>query len=128
MPKLLEYQGKRLLKEMGIPVPRGDVASTSQEALRIATEIGKPVAVKAQIGVTGRFKAGGIKFTDTPEEAEKAAAGLLGKDIKGARVTRVLVEERLDVERDRLCLQSPPGAEEASRRRQAGWFYGHLTG
>ena len=100
MPKLLEYQGKRLLKEMGIPVPRGDVASTPQEAFRIATEIGKPVAVKAQIGVTGRFKAGGIKFADTPDEAEKIAAGLLGKDIKGARVTRVLVEERLDIERE----------------------------
>ncbi|HEY91673.1 MAG TPA: succinyl-CoA synthetase subunit beta [Dehalococcoidia bacterium] len=100
MPKLLEYQGKRLLKDMGIPVPRGDVATTPEEARQIAAGIGKPVAIKAQIGVTGRFKAGGIKFADTPAEAEKAAAGLLGQNIKGARVSRVLIEEQLDIERE----------------------------
>ena len=100
MPKLLEYQGKRLLKEQGIPVPNGDVASTPQDAQRIAADIGKPVAIKAQIGVTGRFKAGGIKFANTPGEAEKAAAGLLGQDIKGTRVSRVLIEEQLDIERE----------------------------
>jgi len=100
MPKLLEYQGKRLLKDMGIPVPRGDVAATPEEAERIAAGIGKPVAIKAQIGVTGRFKAGGIKFADTPAEAGKAAAGLLGQNIKGAGVSRVLIEEQLDIERE----------------------------
>ncbi len=100
MPKLLEYQGKRLLRELGIAVPRGDVASTSQEARRIAEEVGKPVAVKAQVGVTGRFKAGGIRFAATPDEAEEAATGLLGKDIKGSVVDSVLVEEQLDIERE----------------------------
>jgi len=100
MPKLLEYQGKRLLKEQGIPVPGGDVATTPQEARQIAADIGKPVVIKAQIGVTGRFKAGGIKFAGTPAEAEKAAAGLLGQDIKGARVSRLLIEEQLDIERE----------------------------
>jgi len=100
MPKLLEYQGKRLLRELGIPVPRGDVASTPEEARRIAAEIGKPVAVKSQVGVTGRFKAGGIRFAATPEEAEKATTDLLGRDIKGALVSRVLVEEQLDIERE----------------------------
>lgn len=100
MSKLLEYQGKQLLKAQGLSVPAGGVASTPGGAFEIAREIGKPVAIKAQVGVTGRFKAGGVKFASTPEEAQQAAAELIGKDIKGARVEKVLVEERLDIERE----------------------------
>ncbi len=97
MPKLLEYQGKRLLRECGIPVPEGDIASTAKEARQIAEKLQKPVAIKSQIETTGRFKAGGIKFADNAGEAEKATEELLGKEIKGLKVEKVLVEEKLPI-------------------------------
>ena len=97
MPKLLEYQGKRLLRECGIPVPEGDIAATPREARQIAERLAKPVAIKSQIETTGRFKAGGIKFADNADEAERAAAELLGKEIKGLKVEKVLVEEKLTI-------------------------------
>jgi len=100
MPKLLEHQGKRLLREEGITVPEGDTASTPEEARRIAERLGKPVVIKSQIGATGRFKAGGIKFANTANEAEKVAEQLLGKSIQGLRVEKVLVEEKLDIDRE----------------------------
>jgi len=97
MTKLLEYQGKALLREQGLVIPEGGVAMTATEALHIARRINRPVALKAQIGVTGRFKAGGVKFAKTPGEAEKAAGELLGKVIKGAVVKKILVEAQLDI-------------------------------
>ena len=100
MPKLLEYQGKRLLREEGITIPEGNTASTPKEARKIAESLGKPVVIKSQIGATGRFKAGGIKFANTADEAEKLAEELLGKNIKGTKVEKVLVEEKLDVDRE----------------------------
>ena len=72
MPKLDEYQGKRLLKGQSIPVPEGDIAITPEKAHAIAQRLSKPVVSKSQIGVTGRFKADGIKFADSPDEAEYA--------------------------------------------------------
>ncbi|MFH0848608.1 MAG: ATP-grasp domain-containing protein [archaeon] len=95
--RLHEYQGKQVLKDAKIPVPSGKAAATPAEAKQIAEQIGKPVAVKAQIWATGRFAAGGIKFADTPAEAEKFAAQLLGSEIKNMKVEKVLVEERLDI-------------------------------
>ena len=100
MVRLFEYQGKELLKKVGVPVPEGEVASTPKEASNIAEKIGKPVAVKAQIWATGRFKAGGIKFAKNPKEAEKAAEEILGIEIKGFKVKKVLVEERLDIDKE----------------------------
>ncbi|HID65184.1 MAG TPA: succinyl-CoA synthetase subunit beta, partial [Anaerolineae bacterium] len=100
MARLYEYQGKQILREIGVPVPEGDVASTPQEARAVAERIEKPVAVKAQIWATGRFKAGGIKFADDPEGAENAAAKLLGAEVKGFPVDKVLVEEKLDVDQE----------------------------
>jgi len=97
MPKLLEYQGKKLLKDIGIPVPEGEVCRTHTEARQIAEKLGKAVVLKAQVGVTGRFEAGGIKFADTPENAERAAEELLGEKTKGVKVEKILVEEKLDV-------------------------------
>jgi len=97
MPKLLEYQGKKLLKDIGIPVPEGEVCRTHTEARQIAEKLGKAVVLKAQVGVTGRFEAGGIKFADTPENAERAAEELLGVKTKGVKVEKILVEEKLDV-------------------------------
>ncbi|MFQ6076052.1 MAG: ATP-grasp domain-containing protein [Candidatus Bathyarchaeia archaeon] len=92
-----EYQGKQLLKTVGVPVPDGDVASTPQEAREITERLGKPVVVKAQVWATGRMKAGGIRFAESPEDAEAAARGLIGAAIKGFPVEKVLVEERLDI-------------------------------
>jgi len=100
MARLYEYQGKQILKEIGVPIPEGGVASTPQEAREIAERIGKPVAVKAQIWATGRFKAGGIQFADDPDGAEKAAGELLGVEVKGFPVEKVLVEEKLDVDQE----------------------------
>jgi succinyl-CoA synthetase beta subunit len=97
MPNLHEYQGKELLKGAGLPVPEGGVAATPAEAGALARKLARPVVVKAQVGVTGRFQAGGIKFAQNANEAKKAAGELLGKEIKGALVEKVLVEERLAV-------------------------------
>lgn len=100
MVKLYEYQGKSLLKSVGIPVPEGYVASTPHEAMKVAEKIGKPVVVKAQVLTTGRFKAGGIRFASSPLEAEGVAREVLGKEIKGLKVEKLLVEEKLDVEKE----------------------------
>lgn len=100
MPKLEEYQGKRLLRRCGISVPEGDVALTPKQAGKIAGKLGAPVAIKAQVGVTGRFKAGGIKFAQDANEAEEVARKLLGKKIKGVKVEKVLVEEKLPIDRE----------------------------
>jgi succinyl-CoA synthetase beta subunit len=100
MVRLHEYQGKQLLRNVGIAVPEGDVASTPEEAKKIAEKIGKPVAVKAQIWATHRFKANGIRFADNPIDAEKVAGFLLGAEILGFKVEKVLVEEKLDIEKE----------------------------
>lgn len=99
MPKLYEYQGKRLLREL-MPVPQGDVASTPAEAGIITRKLAKPVAVKAQVGATGRAQAGGIKFANNAAEAEEVARELLGMEIKGLKVEKVLVEERLAIKEE----------------------------
>ena len=68
MVRLFEYEGKRILREAGIPVPDGDLATTPEKATEIAQKIGTPVVVKAQVLTTGRFRAGGIRFSENPEE------------------------------------------------------------
>lgn len=100
MPKLLEYQGKSLLRKQGMLVPEGDVATTPGEVRKIAEKLSKPVVIKSQIEATGRSKAGGIKFADNADEAEKIASELLGKEIKGLKVEKVLVEEKLAIDRE----------------------------
>jgi len=100
MARLYDYQGKEVLSKIGIPVPKGRSAASPSEAKKIAEEIGKPCVVKAQVWATGRFKAGGIKFAKSPAEAEEAAKALIGAEIKGLKVEKVLIEEQLDVERE----------------------------
>ncbi len=100
MARIYEYQGKELLQKAGIQVPRGISVRRPEEARKVALEIGRPVVLKAQVWATGRFKAGGIKFAETPQEAEKIAQELIGSTIKGLPVDRVLVEEKLDIERE----------------------------
>src|SRR5271169_5219679 len=100
MARLYEYQGKQILKEAKVAIPLGEVASTPQEAARIAEAIGRPVAVKAQIWAGGRGKAGGIRFAEHALDAQIVAEHLLGSEIKGLRVEKVLVEEKLDIDRE----------------------------
>ena len=100
MARLHEHEGKALFKIAGMPIPEGDVAGTPEEAGKIAEKIGKPVVIKVQIWAGGRGKAGGVKFADTPQEAEKVAASLLGMTIKGLLVEKVLVEEKLAIEKE----------------------------
>ena len=95
--KLHEYQSKRVFAQYGVPIPNGEVATTPAEARAIAEQIGKPVVIKSQVLVGGRGKAGGIKLAGTPEEAEKVAAKILGMDIKGLTVQKVLVDEAADI-------------------------------
>jgi len=105
--KIHEHQARRILEEYGIPTPRGEVASTPEEARRIAEGLGGAAVVKAQVHAGGRGKAGGIKLVDTPEEAGAAAAGMLGKPLVthqtgagGVTVRTVLVAEKTDIARE----------------------------
>jgi succinyl-CoA synthetase beta subunit len=97
--KLLEYQAKEVLASLGIPIPPGMVARTPDEAAAACAKLG-PVAVKAQVPVGGRGKAGGIKLAKNPDEARAAAQQIIGMDIKGFKVPLVYCESALDIERE----------------------------
>jgi len=97
--KLLEYQAKEVLASLGIPIPPGMVARNPGEAAAAFDKLG-PVAVKAQVPVGGRGKAGGIKLAKTAEEARKAAEQIIGMDIKGFKVPLVYCEAALAIERE----------------------------
>ncbi|MCW2901080.1 MAG: succinyl-CoA synthetase, beta subunit [Streptosporangiaceae bacterium] len=94
---LFEHQAKELFAQYGVPVPTGKVAHTPQEARAIAEELAAAgssrVVVKAQVKAGGRGKAGGVKLADSPADAEEKARQILGMDIKGHTVHKVLVEE-----------------------------------
>ena len=94
---LHEYQARALLKAEGIPVPDGNVASTPAEVKAIAEQLGGKVVVKAQVHAGGRGKAGGVKLASSPAEAEQIAAKILGMQIKGLTVQKVLVAPTADI-------------------------------
>jgi succinyl-CoA synthetase beta subunit len=100
MARLLEYQGKGIFRKNGIVIPRGRLAESAQETKQIAEELGGSVAIKAQVLTGKRGKRGGIKFAKTPEEAEKAAREVLGSKVDDIPVQKVLVEEKLDIEKE----------------------------
>ncbi len=95
---LHEYQSKRIFAQHGIPIPQGDVAATPAEAQSIAERLGGRVVVKSQVLVGGRGKAGGIKVADSPSDAQAKAEQILGMDIKGLTVERVLIDEASNIE------------------------------
>lgn len=95
-----EYQAKDLLRQHGVPLPRGEVASTPDEVAQIARKFGKKVAIKAQVHVGGRGKAGGIKLAASADEARQHAASIIGMNIKGLTVHKVLVEEAVDIAKE----------------------------
>ena len=102
-----EYQAKEIFRRFGIPVPRGRVAATPQEARVAAAELGGACVLKAQIHAGGRGKGGGVKLAESAEEAEKKAGEMLGMKLvthqtgpQGREVKRLLVEERLNIDRE----------------------------
>ena len=95
--KFFEHEGKEIFKKNGINILEGYVAYSPEEASVIASELDKPVVVKAQVLTGGRGKAGGVKFADNPGEAFSVTEEILGMDIKGNTVKRVLVEEKADI-------------------------------
>jgi succinyl-CoA synthetase beta subunit len=98
--KLHEYQSKQIFARYGIPIPKGRVAATAQEAEQIAEELGGRVVIKSQVLVGGRGKAGGIRLAKSPEEAEEMATQILAMEIKGLPVRKVLVDEAAQIEKE----------------------------
>jgi succinyl-CoA synthetase beta subunit len=98
--KLQEFQAKRIFGQYGVPVPAGEVATTPAEAAAIAGRLGGPVVIKAQVLVGGRGKAGGIRLAQSPAEAEVVAGQILGMEIKGLIVKKVLVDPAADIRQE----------------------------
>ncbi len=98
--KLHEYQAKQIFAKYGVPIPKGRVASSASEAKTIAEELGGRVVVKAQVLVGGRGKAGGIRLAKSPKEAEEQATLILGMEIKGLPVRRVLIDEAVSISKE----------------------------
>jgi len=98
--RLHEYQGKALLAARGIAVPRGGVARSSHEARVQAERLGGPTVVKIQAWLTGRAAIGGVKFATDPAQAEAVAQSMLGMKAGNFAVSEVLVEERLEINRE----------------------------
>jgi succinyl-CoA synthetase beta subunit len=95
--KIHEYQAKEIFAAAGIPVPAGKMATSVPEASAIAEELARPVMVKAQVHVGGRGKAGGVKYAENAEAARVWAQRILGMNIKGLPVTKVLVTEAVEI-------------------------------
>jgi succinyl-CoA synthetase beta subunit len=98
--KLHEYQSKQIFSRYGIPIPKGKVATTADEARSIAIELGGRVVIKSQVLVGGRGKAGGIRLAKDPREAEDIAAQILAMEIKGLPVRKILVDEAANISKE----------------------------
>ncbi|MCL4422602.1 MAG: acetate--CoA ligase family protein, partial [Actinobacteria bacterium] len=97
---LLEFQGKQTFAKFGIPVSPGGVGKTPDEVVAVASEVGYPVVVKAQVRVGGRGKAGGVRIAQDDGEARQVAEAILGMDIKGHKVSTVWVEHASDISKE----------------------------
>jgi len=98
--KLHEYQSKQIFSRYGIPIPKGRVTTTAEEARNIATELGGRVVIKSQVLVGGRGKAGGIRVAKDPHDAEEIATHILAMEIKGLPVRKVLVDEAANISKE----------------------------
>jgi succinyl-CoA synthetase beta subunit len=98
--KLHEYQSKQIFGRYGVPIPKGRVAATAIEARQIAEELGGQVVVKSQVLVGGRGKAGGVRLARTPKEAEDVATQILGMEIKGLPVRKLLVDPAANIDQE----------------------------
>ncbi|HXK33669.1 MAG TPA: ADP-forming succinate--CoA ligase subunit beta [Dehalococcoidia bacterium] len=105
--KVHEFQAKQLLAEFGVPVPKGRVATSADDARKVAEELGGRVVVKAQIHAGGRGKGGGVKLANSPDEAAQLFGQILGMQLvthqtgpQGQKVKTVLIEEQMQIERE----------------------------
>ncbi|HKL13420.1 MAG TPA: ADP-forming succinate--CoA ligase subunit beta [Halanaerobiales bacterium] len=98
--KIYEYQAKEIFSDNNIEIPSGQLALSVQEAVEKAEVLDYKVALKAQVHVGGRGKAGGIKFASEKKEVEKFAKELFSKEIKGEEVNRILIEELMDIDEE----------------------------
>jgi succinyl-CoA synthetase beta subunit len=105
--KIHEFQAKQVLAQFGVPIPRGEIATSPYEAYEIASRLGGTVVVKAQIHAGGRGKGGGVKLASTPAEAEEIAGKMIGMTLvthqtgpEGKKVRRVLIEEGLPIKKE----------------------------
>lgn len=98
--RLHEYQAQRILTRYGVPIPRGKVAFSVEEVRQIAERLGKRVVLKAQVLTGGRGRAGGIRLADDAAEAERLAGHMFGMDINGYRVSKILVDEAIEIEQE----------------------------
>ena len=98
--KLHEYQSKLIFSKYGIPIPKGHVASSADEARTIAAELGGRVVIKSQVLVGGRGKAGGIRLAKNAHEAGEVATQILAMEIKGLPVRKVLVDEAASISKE----------------------------
>jgi len=98
--RFFEYESRQVVQQAGISVSAHGFATTAAEARRIAEEIGAPTVIKSQVLTGGRMKAGGVKFADTPEEAEAHAADILELEINGHMPRGVLVDPKADVKQE----------------------------
>ena len=127
--KVHEYQAKKILAEFGVPVPKGGVASTPQEAAGIAGDLGGNAVVKAQVSAGGRGKAGGVRLVSSPDAARDYAASLIGSRLvthqtgpQGVPVHKLLVEAPADIDRERYL------AITVDRRSQGPLFIASVAG
>ncbi|HEY3157268.1 MAG TPA: ADP-forming succinate--CoA ligase subunit beta [Candidatus Eisenbacteria bacterium] len=97
---LHEYQSKEIFRAAGIPVPPGEVASSVEDALQAAERLGYPAVVKAQVLIGGRGKAGGIKVVRSGEDLSREAGRILGMELRGLKVNRVLITPSADIARE----------------------------
>ena len=95
--KFFENVAKRIFKKEGIKILEGHVAYSPEEAVSISSEMGVPVAIKAQVLIGGRGKAGGVKFADNPGETFKIAEEILGMEIRGEKVKHLLIEKKAKI-------------------------------
>ncbi len=100
MAKLHEHQGKSILQMEKIAIPHGGSVDSAEEAKNLAETLSGPVVIKGQSWTTGRANKGLIRFADTPDEAYDAAGEILGEHVEGFEIDRVLVEEKLSIERE----------------------------
>ena len=102
MVKLAEWRGKELFRKYGVPLPKGHVARSADEAEALARDgrVPLPCVIKAQVLAGGRGKGGAVKFANTPEEARTAATAILGLEFKGEKVRELLLEEKLPIARE----------------------------
>jgi succinyl-CoA synthetase beta subunit len=106
--KIHEYQAKQLFQKYGIPIPAGEVAFTTDEAVKVADGLGKfPVVVKAQIHAGGRGKGGGVKLSRSLDEVRSLAGEMIGMNLvthqtgpEGRQVRKILIEQGLDIEKE----------------------------